>query len=335
MNVSLISRFFDVRNEGVGNYSKILSNSLKCYKDIDLTLLSQDDSFFPGNNILDYIFFSLVEIPFKLKYQDVYHALSPIESIRLKKSQSVVTIHDLMPIKIPDRIYENKGKASFVKLFFKKAMNNAIKCEKIVATSIETANDLNKFYSIDLDKIDIVRQGISGNFYPKYENKDKYKIGTISNLNNRKRIDVLIKAFLKADIKNSELLIGGKGPQFNQLKKLANNDPRISFLGFVPDEMMNDFYNSLDLFVFPSYMEGYGLPIVEAMACAKPVVTLDDAYIPYDIKNKTHISTKLDLVNVLEDKNFHCDIKSNLKFAKEHSPEIMAKQMIEVYKGLI
>ncbi|WP_225370026.1 glycosyltransferase [Methanobrevibacter arboriphilus] len=58
------------------------------------------------------------------------------------------------------------------------------------------------------------------------------------------------------------------------------------FLGFISDEDMVDFYNSLDVFVFPTIMEGYGMPIVEAMACGKPVITLEDAYIPHDIKKK-------------------------------------------------
>ena len=47
---------------------------------------------------------------------------------------------------------------------------------------------------------------------------------------------------------------------------------------------MNDFYNSLDLFVFPTSIEGYGMPIVEAMACGKPVITLEDAEIPSNLR---------------------------------------------------
>lgn len=141
----------------------------------------------------------------------------------------------------------------------------------------------------------------------------------------------MIKAFLKEDIGNSRLLIGGKGPELNNLKKLSQNDSRIEFLGFIPDDKMNEFYNSLDIFVFPTIMEGYGLPIVEAMACGKQVITLEDAFIPMDIKNKTHISS--DLAVDLKKMDFHCDINSNLRFAKKHSPENMKKEMVKIYRN--
>ncbi|MDR3223033.1 MAG: glycosyltransferase family 4 protein, partial [Methanobrevibacter sp.] len=137
------------------------------------------------------------------------------------------------------------------------------------------------------------------------------------------------------DIKNSRLLIGGKGEELENLKKIANNDDRIVFLGFIPDEKMNDFYNSLDVFVFPTSGEGYGLPIVEAMACGKPVITLEDSYMPHDIKNKTYISSINTLANDLKNRDFDCDIKSNLEFAKEHSPEKRAEEIIEVYKRML
>jgi len=75
--------------------------------------------------------------------------------------------------------------------------------------------------------------------------------------------------------------------------------------------------------------------MVEAMACCKPVVTLDDAHIPFDIKKRTHITSQDGLANVLKNRDFNCDIKSNYRFAKEHSIENMSNQMIKVYKSLI
>jgi hypothetical protein len=71
------------------------------------------------------------------------------------------------------------------------------------------------------------------------------------------------------------------------------------------------------------------------MACGKPVVTLDDAYIPNDIKRRTHITTKSNLAQTLKEKHFECNIKSNLKFAKEHSTDNMANQMIKIYKSIL
>ena len=106
------------------------------------------------------------------------------------------------------------------------------------------------------------------------------------------------------------------------LKKLAEGDSRIKFLGLIPDETLPDFYNSLDVFVFPTAIEGYGLPIVEAMACKKPVVVLDDAIIPWDVKRRCVIVDKLDYVlgnkEYLERICKGVDIEGNYTWAKEH-----------------
>jgi hypothetical protein len=71
------------------------------------------------------------------------------------------------------------------------------------------------------------------------------------------------------------------------------------------------------------------------MACGKPVITLEDGYIPDDVKNRTFISSISKLSNDLEKMNFNCDIKSNLKFAQEHLPEKTGKQIIEIYENMI
>ncbi|MDR2830619.1 MAG: hypothetical protein LBB45_06270, partial [Methanobrevibacter sp.] len=84
---------------------------------------------------------------------------------------------------------------------------------------------------------------------------------------------------------------------------------------------------------FPTAYEGYGFPMVEAMKCEVPVVTLDDAYIPSDVKNKTHISSINKLSKDLIHGKFDCDIKSNLKFAKEHSIKNMVEETKKVYKS--
>ena len=163
---------------------------------------------------------------------------------------------------------------------------------------------------------------------------DIYTIGTISNLMKRKRIHLLIESFLEADIDNSQLLIGGNGAEKENLQKIANGDPRIKFLGFVADDEMNDFYNSLDVFVFPTVEEGYGMPMVEAMACEKQVVTLNDAVIPTDIKEKTTVTTKENLADVLTNREFNCDIKKNIEFYKQHSIENISNKLMKVYESI-
>ncbi|WP_297897475.1 glycosyltransferase [Methanobrevibacter sp.] len=331
MDITLISRSFQSHKQGMGSYSRVLYESIKDQKEFNIKMISQDDSIIQNDNALDYLFFSIIELKFKIKKAGVYHALSPIESIYLDPDRSVVTIHDLIPIKMP-KLISNGIQAKLLKLFFDKSMKKAIKCKKIIAVSDETARDVQNYYNINIDDIKVIRQAIKSGFFPKNIENEIFTVGTISHLNNRKRVNILIESFLKADIKNSMLLIGGKGPELENLKKISEGDSRIKFLGFISDDKMNDFYNSLDVFVFPTIMEGYGLPIVEAMACEKPVITLDDAFIPDDVKKRTHISNNL--AYDLKNRNFKCDIKSNLKFAKEHSLENMNKELLKIYRDI-
>lgn len=105
MNISLISRSFQPHIQGIGSYSKVLYESLKNRNNVNINIISQDNSLIKPNNYLDYLFFSLIELRFKIKDSDVYHAVSPLESLYLNPNKSVVTIHDLIPIKL----YENSS----------------------------------------------------------------------------------------------------------------------------------------------------------------------------------------------------------------------------------
>lgn len=324
MDLCLISRFFDLRNEGIGRYSSILLDSLK-NQNINVKLISQDSNFFPGNTYLNYLEFLTLSIPFKTPQSNIYHALSPLEVINFNRKNTIVTIHDLLPLELGN---------IFGKKLFQMAIKKTINCDKVIAISQKTAEEYSNYLNYDIDEIHIIRQSISPKFQPIASNNEDYTIGTISNLNSRKRVDILIKSFLEADIPNSKLFIAGKGIEEENLLKLAKNDSRIKFLGFIEDEKVNDFYNSLDVFVFPTIAEGYGLPMVEAMACEKPVVTLEDAKIPEEIKNLTTISKKDDLADILKNKDFKSNIKEGLNFAKLHSIDNTSMEMMKIYEEI-
>lgn len=98
----------------------------------------------------------------------------------------------------------------------------------------------------------------------------------VSRLDAPKRIDMLIKAmkYVKSQV---NLYIAGTGPEKEKLEKLAKNDARIKFLGFVSDEDVEKYYaNSLVIPYFP-YEEDYGLITIEAMLHHKPVITTRDS----------------------------------------------------------
>ncbi|WP_252221713.1 MULTISPECIES: glycosyltransferase [unclassified Clostridium] len=111
---------------------------------------------------------------------------------------------------------------------------------------------------------------------PYFQEGEYEYLFTVSRLDNAKRIDLIIESmkYVKPNIK---LKIAGTGPMEKELKKLASNDERIEFIGFVNDEELIKFYSNSKGVIFIPYEEDYGLVTIEAMMSKKPVITTYDA----------------------------------------------------------
>ena len=129
----------------------------------------------------------------------------------------------------------------------------------------------------------------------------------------RKNIPVLLDAFAQLTNETVQLvLVGGKGWLFDEIfarvQALGLMD-RVHFTGYVPDDELPLWYNAADLFVLPSQYEGFGMPIVEAMACGTPVVAADNSSLPeaagqagllFSPQNVTELTERM--ANVLDDR---------------------------------
>ena len=342
MEVTLVSRYFDTRNRGAGSHSKLIYEGLS-QKNIKLNQISQVNGLISSYSPLSYLFYSAIDLKRlvnkdKFNNTDVFHALTPLECLYLPKQKSVASVLDLIPLTETNTLI-----SSLFGKYFNKSIKSAVECERLVVNNSDLKEILIRDYSAEESAIDVISPPIEAKYYPakKEDALDKFGItqdaitvGTISNLMPRKRVDILIKSFLEADIENSKLLIGGGGAEQERLMEMAKDDERVEFLGFVKDEDMNDFYNALDVFAFPSLIEGYGMPIVEAMACGKPVITLEDSDIPSNLKEKTFICKKEELSDVLANRKYCCDIKRNIEFFKEHSIENIASKLMKIYENI-
>jgi len=333
MNVCLIARFFDLRNGGIGRYSQEMLKGLggKCQTATVST---------KRTGRMGYFWFSAVQVPFKLPKADVYHAMSPIEAIHIrKKKNSIVTFHDLIPmlyLGLTKTHYAKGVIGRFItKRYFTFACKRAVKCGAIITNSELTKKQMVEHFNVDESKIHITPFGIDPSFVPTHKRDGVFRIGTLSYLDRRKRVDLLINAFreLETQTDNVELVIGGKGDDMERLKSLAVGT-NTRFAGFVPDEELCDFYNSLDMFVFPSILEGQGLPMIEAMACGKPVVTLEDAIMPNEVKGRTTVATPEGLVKTLlkiRDSGYN-ESKENIEWARSHRWEKTVAETVEIYE---
>ena len=334
MKVCLLTRFFNYKGTGV---TRIATEVLKELENQGHEVVKISTN---GKSLYSYFFYTAVEIP--LRYPktgvDVYHALATMEAMWLPRNKSIATILDLFTTTNPDRAgagmgYE-KWKLLIGRKYFEFGSHVASKCRFIVCISDKTKQDVIQCLNIKEDKIKVIKLGIQDDLEPLNIKHKRLTIGTLGQLDKRKRIDLLIRQFKASNI-DADLLIAGQGMDRPMLEALADGDKRIKFLGLVPNDKLNEFYNSLDVFAFPSFIEGYGLPPVEVMACKKPVVLMSDVIMPDEIKNRCILTESLrhtfdhiyDLPKVNQDDNY--------TFAKSHNWKKCVNEYVELYKEIM
>lgn len=183
--------------------------------------------------------------------------------------------HDLVPLHHPEWCTQRT-----VAMHTRKAREAAATCDVVFANSAYTARDLTKTLGIDPARIVIAHPGLGLGLAP-----DGYRanlggpsilgLGTIEP---RKNIARLVEAWRLLEGELGLTLAGGEG--WGDRPDLA--DPLIRRLGFVSDAEVGALYRGAAVFVYPSLLEGFGIPVIEAMACGVPVVasshsSLDEA----------------------------------------------------------
>jgi glycosyltransferase involved in cell wall biosynthesis len=175
------------------------------------------------------------------------------------------TIHDLVPLRFPEWATERTRE-----MHGEKYANAAHTCDVIFVNSAYTGSDVVKRLGVPAERVRVARPGLSDLFSPDGERADlgrPYLLG-LGNLEPRKNLARLAAARrLLPDAPALALTSGGEWGDGGRL-----DDPAVLRLGFVPDEEVPRLLRGADVFVYPSLFEGFGMPIVEAMACGTPVV---------------------------------------------------------------
>lgn len=227
---------------------------------------------------------------------EIFHATYPTP-INIPQTKKITTIHDLIPIKIPELTLMDKK-------YFYNLVKNAIKTSSLVFTISEaTKNDLLQFYDIAPEKIVVTYQPVNNslvnlfNYELQADEKIIYRkiamyslkpekyilfVGTIEPKKNVKR---LIEAFLSLDSDLDLVIVGQKGWLFDDVfslyeRLLPTTKSRIHFLNFVSKSDLAYLYAGAIAFVFPSLYEGFGLPPLEAMSFDCPVITSNLSSLP-------------------------------------------------------
>ena len=206
--------------------------------------------------------------------------------------QTVLTIHDMAHAYFPETIEENS-----LKYLTSELPEAAARARIIIAVSETTRQDIIKVLGIAPERVKVVYNGVDEVFRPlpdsdalatvreRYELPAKF-ILSVGTVQPRKNIEALISAFalLRADFPDHYLVLaGGTGWKSEGLKAFINGkglEGKVHLTGYVDQDDLPALYNLAEVFAFPSLYEGFGLPVLEAMACGIPVVTSNTSCLP-------------------------------------------------------
>ncbi len=220
-------------------------------------------------------------IPLRLLAEKADLLFSPLpEGPLFPLVPQVVVVHDILPLHFPG---EYPRQQHYFRYFVPMVLRRS---QAIIAVSERTKQDLVDTYRIGADRIRVVPNGVDKSRYrtgidPAW-GKRKYGLGAyllyVGNLLPHKNLPRLLEAFaLVAKRFPHRLVIAGKKdpryyPALETGVKALGLEGRVSFLDYVPQEELPALYAGADLFILPSLYEGFGLPVLEAMASGVPVI---------------------------------------------------------------
>jgi glycosyltransferase involved in cell wall biosynthesis len=292
-----------------------------------------------------------------LGQMDVYHLPCP-DNINKKPATLIVTIHDLIYKTYP------QSHTSATIAATDQQMKAIIRlADRIICISHSTRHDFHRYFDFPQERSSVVYNGVSHDiFYPLNEVKRQEAreeltvlgiqgpyILSVGTLEPRKNLKGILRAMAQLKLKHAYagqlVVVGMKGwmqGDIDPLIKELGLGGTVKFLGFVSDDQLRQLYNCADIFVFPSFYEGFGFPILEAFACGVPVITSNTSScgelangfaITVDPANTDDITSAM--ADVLGDKKRAGDLMVNgIKRAGDFSFIKTAQETLAVYQRL-
>jgi glycosyltransferase involved in cell wall biosynthesis len=288
---------------------------------------------------------------------DLFHGLDQSGiPLFFKTRKSVVTIHDVIPLVLPwafTRRHRWVLSAALARV--------RRQADVVIVPSAAAADDVGRYLRIDRRRITVIPMGCDARFHPgvnaarmlqlrrRYALPERYVL-FVGTLEPRKNITLLLQAFSRLLAERPQddvrlVVAGGKGWGDRDPVATAealNLRPRVIFTGFIEDDDLPDLYRGAQMFVYPSLYEGFGLPVVEAMACGTPVITSNRASLPEVAGDAALLidPTRPDdlaaaMSALMSGGALHEELRwKGLARAKEFTWEAVARKTLEVYRAV-
>jgi alpha-1,3-rhamnosyl/mannosyltransferase len=217
---------------------------------------------------------------------DLYHATHYVLPL-VVPCKAVVTIHDIIHLLYPEFL------PSRLAFFYAQRMirGSLERAQRVITVSQNTRSDLLRHFSVDGRHIEVVYNGVEAAFHRRLDEAElavwmqrldlrRPYLLFVGNPKPHKNLDNVVQAFAKAlaihHFEGDLVCVGGPPEadlRTQQRAAAAGVADRLRLLGQVPDEALPAIYQGATLFLYPTLYEGFGLPVVEAMASGVPVIT--------------------------------------------------------------
>ncbi len=361
LDISLLAR----NRAGIGTYvAHLLTALVRVAPEHDYllytthTLPEKDRAFFESQPCVRIIHCPSVLMGLRARWDqvDVFHGLN----FKLRgwgRYGGVVTIYDLSLDRLPQPSRKLFGQwRSFLR-----TRRTAKKASRVVTISTHSAADIVELYGVPRERIAIVCPAASPDFYPVVEPavqasvKARYGIRREAfvlsggGTEPRKNIVGLVEAFGRTPRLRERLnlvVVGGMERGAEAISAAVRRhglESAVIFPGHVPLEDLRALYSACALFVFPSLYEGFGMPVLEAMACGAPVVSSNASSLPEVAGDAALLVDPLDveglaaaMTRVVEDAGLREDLRRRGALrVKAFSWEQSARDLLRVYQELV
>jgi glycosyltransferase involved in cell wall biosynthesis len=358
MRIGFDGRYAEGDLVGVGKYIKSLVSGLSSSGVECFVFYSKKPKYkISGRNITSITFpksnrltFEQILLPIALrKYKiDLYHAPGNLGVPLLTNIKIVLTIHDLIPLQVINYFSYSKLPQISKYLYLSRLNSSISKSDKIINDSEYTKNLLIK-KGVSKNKISVIYPGLEK--LPEPFSKNIYGDYILNNggLDIRKNTDGLIKSFaaVHKDFPGLKLIITGNNPKYIEellgLIKSLGLQKSVVFVGYVDDKELATLIKNAKCVCYPSLIEGFGFPVVEAFSLGVPVVSSNTSSIPeiagkaavlVNPKNTREISNAI--ISVLKgNKLRQVLIKAGYEQVKKFSWKISINKYLDLYKSML